>query len=113
MPATTRREDAPPLPTPAVPTPVQEQATYPVNVMVENTKSAWFSLDGKPAGVGRLRRTMPVDGTEHELLVGARGYKMRTVHFKDAPPPETIVLEKAAERPPPPATGTNDALILR
>jgi hypothetical protein len=116
--------------------------TYQVDLTVEPS-TAWISLDLKSAGTGHLRRTLVVDGTEHELRVGAPGYKLHSVRFKDAPPQGPILLEKynparaapaapaaAAIKPaapsvqplaapapankrPRPLSGTNGVLILR
>jgi hypothetical protein len=125
-----------------VPAVIDAPPTYQVDLTVEPS-TAWITLDLKSAGTGHLRRTLPVDGTEHEIRVGAPGYKLRTVRFKDAPPQGPILLEKynpalaapavaAIKKPaaplplvqplstpapvnkrPPPLSGTNGVLILR
>lgn len=82
------RAPAAPTPTPA------SKKTYRIALTVE-PESAWIMLDGKAAGSGRLQRELPLDGKPHALHVGAPGYRVRALHFQDAPPPvSSVVLEK-------------------
>lgn len=69
---------------------------YQVDLSVE-PRGAWIMLDRKAAGSGRLRRSFRADGRVHEVRVGAPGYKVRTLYFKDAPPPGTLALERRAK----------------
>lgn len=95
-------------------------------------KGARFLLDGEPAGLDTLRKSLPRDGKKHSVRVEAPGHEPQTIEFQDAAPTtQRIVLKrtpipkrtrkrprrvKRPKAPPPPVEhkrGANDALIIR
>jgi serine/threonine protein kinase len=83
---------------PSVPAPV-EPKMFRVEV-VTDPGSASIELDGQPVGTGAFARRMPVDGSEHEIVAHARGYRNASVRFVDTPPPRDLTLEAIAAPPP-------------
>lgn len=72
-----------------------------LRVEVEATpKDATLSLDGGPAGTGRLALRIARDGRMHELRVAAAGYETARVLFGDMPPPALIELVATADSLP-------------
>jgi len=117
-PATTARHDPParvepppiaaPVAMKADPPPPRPPETFRAMVTV-TPESAAIELDGEPAGIGRLERTLPIDHHPHVLRASAPGYVAREVEFVDEPPPEELALtaasetaKPAAKRPAPP-----------
>lgn len=86
---------APPTRAPVIATSAPD--VLDIDLSVE-PQGAWITLDRKAAGSGRLQRTLAVDGKVHEIRVGAPGYQVQLVRFKDAPPPKSLSLEKKAAR---------------
>jgi eukaryotic-like serine/threonine-protein kinase len=52
---------------------------------------ATLRLDGEPAQVGRIERTLRADGKSHALLVEASGYQPETLRFVDRVPAASVV----------------------
>jgi serine/threonine protein kinase len=75
--------------------------TYEVDVQAtpENTR---FELDGAAVGMGHYQATLPKNGTAHTLELAADGCEPRRLQFRDAPPPEQVVVLERSE--PAPAT---------
>jgi eukaryotic-like serine/threonine-protein kinase len=94
-PAQVNRPEPAPPPAMAIPAPPPEDEptppTFSIDVVADPPNSA-FELDGKPAGIGRLQRTLPKDGTEHRLVVRAAGHRDTEVLFADHPPPRRLNL---------------------
>jgi serine/threonine-protein kinase len=63
--------------------------------------TATLELDGDPAGIGTLRRTLPKDGSGHRLVAHAPGYRDAIVRFTDEPPPPRLNLEPVPPEAPP------------
>jgi serine/threonine-protein kinase len=61
--------------------------TFRVSLTVD-PEAALIELDGKVAGRGTLRRTLPIDHEKHTLRVSADGYDPQDIEFTDAPPPD-------------------------
>ncbi|HVR64974.1 MAG TPA: serine/threonine-protein kinase, partial [Polyangia bacterium] len=95
----------PPAP-PSAPAP-PEPKLFRVEV-VTDPGSAVIELDGQPVGTGSFARRLPADGSEHEIVAHARGFRNASVRFVDTPPPRDLTLEPIAApapaTPPPPAT---------
>jgi len=114
--ATTSREHGPPAkvepppatvtPTPVVakvePPPPRPPETFRATVTV-TPDSAAIELDGEPAGIGRLERTLPIDHHPHVLRASAPGYVAREIEFVDEPPPDELTLAAASDTPKPAA----------
>jgi hypothetical protein len=90
---------APPRQTTA-PTVPPEPKLFRVEVVTEPS-SAVIELDGQPVGTGAFARRLPIDGSEHEVVAHARGYRNTSVRFTDTPPPRELALEAIAAPPPP------------
>lgn len=87
--------------TPAAPTIPAEPKMFRIEVVTE-PGSATIELDGQPVGTGAFARRLPIDGSEHEIVAHARGYRNASVRFVDTPPPRELTLEAIAAPPPPP-----------
>lgn len=61
---------------------------------------ATFVLDGEVVATGTYSAVLPRNGDTHTLRVSAEGYQSSSIVFRDAPPPELVVLEKLAARAP-------------
>ena len=65
--------------------------SYVVKLRVE-PRAATIALDGVVVGQGSLVRELQRDGRTHTLLVAAAHHVPQTITFRDAPPPEELVL---------------------
>jgi serine/threonine-protein kinase len=72
--------------------------TYFIDVTPEPA-DAVFTLDGAPAGPGRLRRELVRDGQRHRLALTAPGYTARTLEFDDVSPPSATLALTREEAP--------------
>jgi serine/threonine protein kinase len=89
-----------PPPAPARPTPPPSPTDYAAELHVDPAEAA-LELDGKPVGHGAWSGRLPFDGSQHTLRASAEGYQVRTVQFRDEPPPAQIALEKLPAKAPP------------
>ncbi|HXI58800.1 MAG TPA: serine/threonine-protein kinase [Polyangia bacterium] len=64
--------------------------------LVTVPSTATIELDGQVVGTGAFARRLPVDGSEHEVVAHARGYRNASVRFTDTPPPRDLALEAIA-----------------
>lgn len=74
-------------------TPQRPAATYRVTVRVEPPTAA-LTLDDLPAATGAGAWEVPRDGRTHTLRASAPSYRTQALTFRDAPPPERLVLER-------------------
>jgi hypothetical protein len=86
--------------TTAVPAP-SKPARYRVSVAAL-PRAAAFELDGTRLGTGRIDEDLPLDGSEHTLVVSATGFVPARLTFRNRPPAEEVKLE------PLPAPSKND-----
>jgi serine/threonine-protein kinase len=96
--------------TPAAPAPKAPPARYRVAVAAQ-PRAAAFDLDGTRLGTGRIDEELPLDGTEHTLVVSATGFVPARISFRDRAPSSDVTLERL---PAPPqndeaATGSDHA----
>ena len=70
--------------------------------VVTDPGTAVIELDGQPVGTGAFARRLPADGSEHEVVAHARGYRNAQVRFTDTPPPRDLALEAIAAPVAPP-----------
>jgi hypothetical protein len=89
-------------PPPARPAPPPPPTDYAAEIQVDPAEAA-LELDGKPVGRGSWSGRLPLDGAQHTIRASAEGYQVRTVQFRDEPPPTQISLEKLPPKAPPPA----------
>jgi hypothetical protein len=78
--------------TPTAPTQSATPSSYRATVAVEPS-NAVIDFDGEPAGTGIASREFARDGREHSVTMRAAGFQIRTISFRDAPPPSPIRLE--------------------
>lgn len=65
-------------------------ATYAVSLRTV-PPDATIELDGVPAGVGSLSRSLPRDGARHVVRVSSSGHEMVSIAFDEAMPPPAVV----------------------
>ena len=70
--------------------------TFELTVRVEPA-DATLTFDGEIVAVGSYAAVLPRNGDTHTLRVSANGYQPSSFVFRDAPPPEVVVLDKLAE----------------
>jgi serine/threonine-protein kinase len=73
--------------------------TFEVAIRAE-PEEATFQFNGEVVATGTYSAVLPRNGDTHTLRVSADGYQSSSITFRDAPPPEVIVLEKQAGRTP-------------
>jgi eukaryotic-like serine/threonine-protein kinase len=88
--------------------PSNRPARYRVSVAA-TPRTAAFDLDGARLGTGRIDEELPLDGTEHTLVVSAAGFVSARITFRDRAPAEDVSLDPipAAPRPPEPTASTD------
>ena len=77
--------------TTAAPAP-SKPARYRVSVAAL-PRAAAFELDGTRLGTGRIHEELPLDGSEHTLVVSATGFVPARLTFRNRPPAEEVQLE--------------------
>ncbi len=89
-------------------TPERSEPTYRVVLRTE-PPSAQVELDGTHVGAGRLEREFVRDGSAHHVRVSADGFTPQTMSFRDAPPPERVVLTPIETPRPPRAQAPSES----
>ncbi|MCC7385739.1 MAG: serine/threonine protein kinase [Deltaproteobacteria bacterium] len=92
-------EASPTVPPASPPAPGPESRFFEVSVRVDPPRAA-ISLDGRPVGSGTFAQRLPIDGTEHTLVVTADGFEAETIRFKDVAPASLITLQRAPANAP-------------
>ena len=87
-----------PSPTPPPPTSAPELTTKPPPALffvsvTTDPDDAEIELDGEPAGVGRLRLSLPADHRRHVLRATSAGFAPRVVEFTDHAPQRDAVAD--------------------
>ena len=62
-------------------------------------RAAAFELDGTRLGTGRIDEELPLDGTEHTLVVSAAGFVPANITFRDRAPDEAVTLDPLPSPP--------------
>jgi serine/threonine-protein kinase len=73
---------------------------YRVQVAAE-PRAAVFELDGTRLGTGRIDEELPLDGTQHTLVVSATGFVPARLSFRDRAPAEAVTLQPIPSAPKP------------
>jgi serine/threonine-protein kinase len=72
--------------------PSKPPARYRVQVAAQ-PRAAAFELDGTRLGTGRIDEELPLDGSEHTLVVSATGFVPARLTFRDRAPADSVTLE--------------------